>query len=278
MTFSILIPTWNNLPYLMLCIESIEENSRYKHEILVHVNEVNQEIIDYLISKKITFTFSETNIGICKALNLISKKATSEYIMYMNDDMYCLPKWDQYLAEEIIACKSNLFMFSSTMIEPKDSKNSAVIVANYGDDFESFNKDKILLDYENLSHTDWSGSSWPPNIVHKSMWEKLGGYNEYFSPGMSSDDDFSMRMWQNGCRLFKGISKSRVYHFQCKSTGRIEKNDGRKQFVELYGISQNMFNTYYLKKGKLFEGLLKEPSFFNIFFLFKKILISISKI
>jgi len=271
MTFSILIPTWNNFTYLKLCIESIEKNSLHQHQILVHVNEESKEVIDFLISKDIQFTSSSENIGICKALNLISQKATTDYIMYMNDDMYCLPNWDKYLAEEINACGTHLFMFSSTMIEPKDSNNKAVIVANYGDRIETFEEVKLVAEFTSFKHDDWSGSSWPPNVVHKSMWEKLGGYNEYFSPGMSSDDDFCMRMWQQGCRLFKGIEKSRVYHFQCKSTGRIVKNDGRKQFKELYGMSQNMFNTYYLKKGEPFIGLLKEPNAFNIGFLFKKI-------
>ena len=271
MTFSILIPTWNNFNYLKLCIESIEKNSIYPHQILVHVNEETKDVVDFLISKDIQFTSSSENIGICKALNLISQKATTDYIMYMNDDMYCLPNWDQYLVEEIKACNTPLFMFSSTMIEPKESNNKAVIVANFGDSIETFQEEKLTTEFASFKHNNWSGSSWPPNVVHKSMWEKLGGYNEYFSPGMSSDDDFCMRMWQHGCRLFKGIEKSRVYHFQCKSTGRIVKNDGRKQFKELYGISQNMFNTYYLKKGEPFIGLLREPSVINVGFWLKKI-------
>jgi len=271
MRFSILIPTWNNFSYLKLCIESIEKNSIYPHQILVHVNEETKDVVDYLISKQIQFTTSSENIGICKALNLISQKATTDYIMYMNDDMYCLPNWDQYLVEEIEACSTPLFMFSSTMIEPKESNNNAVIVANYGDSIETFQVDQLTAEFASFKHNNWSGSSWPPNVVHKSMWDKLDGYNEYFSPGMSSDDDFCMRMWLHGCRLFKGIEKSRVYHFQCKSTGRIVKNDGRKQFRELYGISQNMFNTYYLKKGEPFNGLLEAPSVLNIGFLLKKL-------
>ncbi len=271
MRFSILIPTWKNFSYLKLCIESIEKNSIYPHQILVHVNEETKDVVDFLISKQIQFTTSSENIGICKALNLISQKATTNYIMYMNDDMYCLPNWDQYLVEEIEACSTPLFMFSSTMIEPKESNNNAVIVANYGDSIETFQEDKLTAEFASFKHNNWSGSSWPPNVVHKSMWDKLGGYNEYFSPGMSSDDDFCMRMWLQGCRLFKGIERSRVYHFQCKSTGRIVKNDGRKQFRELYGISQNMFNTYYLKKGEPFKGLLEAPSVFNVGFLLKKL-------
>jgi len=31
--FSILIPTWNNLPYLQLCLESIANNSVFNHQL-----------------------------------------------------------------------------------------------------------------------------------------------------------------------------------------------------------------------------------------------------
>ena len=33
--FSILIPTWNNLELLKLCVHSIRENSGYSHQIIV---------------------------------------------------------------------------------------------------------------------------------------------------------------------------------------------------------------------------------------------------
>ena len=35
---SILIPTYNNLKYLKLCIDSIIKNSSEKHELIVHIN------------------------------------------------------------------------------------------------------------------------------------------------------------------------------------------------------------------------------------------------
>ena len=37
--FSILIPTWNNLPFLKICVDSIRKNSTYRHQIIVHVND-----------------------------------------------------------------------------------------------------------------------------------------------------------------------------------------------------------------------------------------------
>ena len=37
--FSILIPTWNNLSLLRLCVESIRKNSKYDHQLVIHINE-----------------------------------------------------------------------------------------------------------------------------------------------------------------------------------------------------------------------------------------------
>ena len=68
---SIIIPTYNNKDYLKLCINSLKKNSYYDNEILVHVNEGNDGTVEYLKEKKINFTFSKTNIGLCSGCNLI---------------------------------------------------------------------------------------------------------------------------------------------------------------------------------------------------------------
>jgi glycosyltransferase involved in cell wall biosynthesis len=39
--FSIIIPTYNNIEYLKICITSILKNSNFNHEIIVHINEGN---------------------------------------------------------------------------------------------------------------------------------------------------------------------------------------------------------------------------------------------
>ena len=46
--FSIIIPTLNNLKYLKNCINSIKKNSKFKHEIIPHVNIGNDGTLDYL--------------------------------------------------------------------------------------------------------------------------------------------------------------------------------------------------------------------------------------
>ena len=39
MNVTIVIPTFNNIDYLKLCLKSIKVNSNYEHEVVVHVNE-----------------------------------------------------------------------------------------------------------------------------------------------------------------------------------------------------------------------------------------------
>ncbi len=51
---SIIIPTFNNLKYLDLCIKSLEKNSHFKNEILLHINEGTDGTIDYANNKKYT--------------------------------------------------------------------------------------------------------------------------------------------------------------------------------------------------------------------------------
>lgn len=271
--FSIVIPTWNNLEYLKLCINSIRKNSHFKHQIVVHINEGSDGTIEWLEKQEdVDFTYSTKNIGICYALNIARSILKTDYLMYMNDDMYVLPDWDKYLNDEIISIGHNYFFLSSTMIEPFTTNPSAVQF-NCGNDLVTFDEKKLLKGFNKISKLDWSGATWPPNIVHKDIWDLVGGYSIEFSPGMYSDPDFSMKLWNLGVRIFKGVSRSRVYHFAAKTTKKISKtkSDGYNTFISKWGITSNTFTEKYLQRGKPFEGELGIPKIEGIISLKNKI-------
>ncbi|HMH34485.1 MAG TPA: hypothetical protein VK543_15715, partial [Puia sp.] len=167
--------------------------------------------------------------------------------------------WDQEFLREIQQIGHPYFFISGTAIEPADNGNPCVLAVDYGRDIHSFNEEKLLHEFSGYSIHDWQGSTWPPNIVHRDIWDMVGGYSVEFSPGMYSDPDFSMKLWMLGIRLFKGLGKSRVYHFGSKSTGRIKKNKGYFQFVQKWGISSSTLTKYYLRRGKRYDGLLQAP-------------------
>ena len=258
--FSIIIPSWNNLALLQLCIRSIRQHSAYAHQIIVHVNDGSDGTLDWIREQGIMHTASPQNIGICLAVNEAAMHATQDYILYLNDDMYCCPGWDAALVNKLKQLDTDLFMLSGTMIEPRDTHNPCVSVRNYGGDVANFDEARLLAELSQLHKADWYGATWPPTLVSKRWWFKVGGYSSEFSPGMSSDNDFSMKLWHAGCRIFLGVGDSLVYHFQWKSTGKVKKNDGGKQFLHKWGMCQSVFDRYYLRRGIPAQGLcLDEP-------------------
>jgi glycosyltransferase involved in cell wall biosynthesis len=256
--FSILIPSWNNLQYLQLCIESIKKNSCYRHQIVVHVNEGIDGSLEWVkLQEGLDYSFSATNIGVCYALNTAATLAVTDYILYLNDDMYVCPNWDKDLYDEIKTIGHNNFFISGTSIEAYP-QSACSIKGDFGKDIESFQEEKLLAEYDKLPMQDWQGATWPPNVVHKDVWDTVGGYSIEFSPGMYSDPDFSMKLWKMGIRLFKGVSKSRVYHFGSTSVKRVKKNNGYYTFINKWGLTSGTFSRYYLKRGKLYDGPLME--------------------
>ena len=61
--FSVIVPTFNNLEYLKLCLESIKKNSKYTHEIIIHINEGIDGTKEFLINNDYKTTFSKKMMG-----------------------------------------------------------------------------------------------------------------------------------------------------------------------------------------------------------------------
>jgi hypothetical protein len=252
--FSIVIPTWNNLGYIKLLVESLKKYSKYDHQILIHVNDGSDGSLDWVRAQSLQHTYSPDNVGICFAVNRAASLATQKYLIYMNDDMVVLPNWDVELMKYAESFGDQRFMLSATMVEPRETGNKCVVVADFGQSADHWNEDLAIRSYGALKRSNWRGSTWPPTLVPTWMWQEVGGYSTEFSPGMSSDNDFTMKLYQAGCRIFLGVGSSLVYHFACVSTGRIKKNDGRKQFLRKWSVTQRDFDKTVLQRGQLAQA------------------------
>ena len=71
--FSVLIPTYNNLNYLKLAIDSIKHNSTYEHEIILHINDGSDGTLNFVRTNNYKHTSSDNNIGLCSSLNKAAK-------------------------------------------------------------------------------------------------------------------------------------------------------------------------------------------------------------
>lgn len=248
--FSILIPTWNNLDYLKLCVESIRRHSRFTHEILVHVNEGSDGTVEWLESSGIRYSRSPRNVGIPIALNGLARMASKDWILYLNDDMVCCPDWDGALLDAARRAPDDLGFYSSRLIEPTASGNPVVLTQDFGRTAASFDEDALLRGYRSGPTDDLHGLASQPTLVNRRWWDGVGGYSVELSPGMSTDLDFLMKLWVVGCRRYTVVGESRVYHFACRSTGRIVKNHGGATFAMKWGVTENEFKRWMSRSGR----------------------------
>lgn len=271
--FTILIPTWNNIRYLKLCIDSIRRNSAYQHQIIVAVNEGSDGTLEWVEKQGCDYIYAEKNIGICYALNSCRGLIDTEFVLYANDDMYFLPNWDVPIWKRINAItgdgtdKHRFYMISSTLVEPSGN-NPCTVIRDFGTDIDTFREADLLKAMDSLRRDDWQGSMWPPNVMPLDCWDMVGGMSVEFHPGMYSDPDLCKKMWDAGVRDFIGVGDSLVYHFGCKSTGRVKKNKGRDTFIAKWGITARSFTERYLLRGhgiseRVDENTLPKPSNFK---------------
>ena len=261
--FSIIIPTFNNLDYLKLCIKSIQQNSEYTHQIIPHVNIGEDGTCDFLRDENIDFTFTKYNSGICEGMNTASKKSKFKYVLYSHDDFYFCPGWDVVLKNEIDAIGHNNFYLSGVMM------NNGPIRFNAGSDIKSFDENRVLKEYQNYNHYDFQGSTWAPHLLHRELWEKVGGFSEEFFPGTGSDPDLNMKLWKEGVRIFKGVNNCKVYHFGSIVTRKYKNHPtiitesgskGGKIFLLKWGITIKFFKKFYLRSDQKYDGPLNKPA------------------
>ena len=254
--FSVIIPTFNNIDYLKLCLDSLIKNSNFQHEYIIHINEGVDGTLEFIKNSGLKYSYSKNNSGVCVAFNEGVKLASRKYVLLAHDDMYFCPEWDKVLISEIKKLPEEMdFFLSGTMVQPFES----YINLNCGMSVEDFNENKLLEELPKIKFKNFQGTHWQPSLIPIKTWNKVKGFSEEFSPGLGSDPDFNMKLWRIGVRLFKGLGECRVYHFSSLSLRKKVWNNGAKTFLLKWGISIKFFKKYYLKSDTPFKGPLTEP-------------------
>jgi glycosyltransferase involved in cell wall biosynthesis len=267
--FSIIIPTFNNLNFLKVCLSSLKKNSSLNNEIIIHSNSNEDGTLDFIKENNFKYTHTNSNIGLCSAVNLAAKKVTTNYILYAHDDMYFLPEWDLALKQEVKNIGHNFFYLHAAEI----GINGAHIKFDCGSNYENFDEKKLLNNYKNFYLEDYNANHLSPHLIHRDLWNKVLGFSEEFNPGDGSDPDLVLKLWNEGVRYFKCLGNFKVYHFGSVTTRKkksLKLNKGTNIFIKKWGLSPLIIRKYYLETGKKFEirNLIKKD-FFYYYYLVK---------
>ncbi|WP_326514720.1 glycosyltransferase [Clostridium intestinale] len=230
---SIIILTYNNFEYTRLCIESIRKYTEEgSYEIIVIDNNSTDETIEWIKNQKdLKVILNSENLGFPKGCNQGIKIAEGESILLLNNDVIVTPNWLTNL---------NSALWSS------ENVGAVGAVTNNCSYYQS-----IYTEYKSIEEMiefakDFNVSNplkWEKRIklvgfcmlIKKSIIKDIGLLDERFTPGNFEDDDYSIRIINEGYNLLL-CNDTFIHHF------------GSTSFKDI-----NNFNSILYKNSKKFE-------------------------
>lgn len=240
---SIIILTYNNLDYNIICLESIRKYTTAEtYEIIIVDNNSTDGTQEWLKEQTdIKLILNDTNLGFPKGCNLgIAASDKDNDILFLNNDTKVTPRWLDNL---------KICLYSD------DKIGATASITNYCSNYQSISvpykdmEDMIeFADKNNISSPD----KWEQKIrlvafcmlVKRDVINKIGILDEIFTPGNFEDDDLCMRIIDVGYKLML-CNDSFIHHFGSTSFKKDYNkfNDllkiNAQKFEEKWGFNSN---------------------------------------
>jgi GT2 family glycosyltransferase/glycosyltransferase involved in cell wall biosynthesis len=240
---SIIVPVFNQFQFTHACLASlqtVEEQSRF--EVIV-VDDCSSDETAELVPRMegVVYLRNEANSGFIVSCNRGAAKARGAYLFFLNNDTVVKPGWLSRLLETF-ADEPRTGIVGSKLVYPDGRLQEAGGIIwrdasgwNYG----KFD-DPQKPEYNYLREVDYCSAA--ALMVPKSLFQKLGGFDEKYAPAYYEDTDLAFKVRKDGYKvLYQPLSE--IIHYEGVtggtdlSTGTKKHQDiNRQTFVENWAI------------------------------------------
>lgn len=206
--FTVVIPTYNRVTSLDLCVRGIAAQDYASDQLqVIVVNDGGAEIPttmqrEWAQSLDITI-LTQTNAGSGAARNTGVEHAANEWIAFTDDDCVPAPDWLTQLAETL-ATETNLAIGGATLNGLPENVYSEA----------SQNLILFLMDYYHRSTNAASQIAFFPTsnfALARETFRRVGGFNPTIR--YAEERDLCARLRALGC-VFRYVPAARVYHYR----------------------------------------------------------------
>lgn len=197
----VIIPVFNCENYLATCIEHIQ-NQTLKPQILLlddGSTDASRTQLEKYSNEQVKIDFHKKNEGNLKTINHLLAKCSSDYIAFQDADDWSAT---DRLELQFDFLQQHQLDFCFTNFIKTDAKEQELYCGFYADEF---------ITSENIEKLE-------PNICFasilfkKKVYEKIGGFDEYFNRIGAADIDWLYRAFSAG---FKGgVVKKPLYYYR----------------------------------------------------------------
>ncbi len=202
---SIVLVTKYAHKFLDLCLKSYEKNSVYDNELIIVCDHPSWQTLKLLQEKNLNYWLTNYN-HFFMACNFGAKKATREYVGFLNDDVCLGPRWDEaiekIMAPDVLACIRNI---------------NSIDGPNFG--YERVLRDisrfdvQAFEDYCQKNRSDRIDSFfWMPLVINKDIFFDFGGFTYYNHHAHGHEIQLENRIKRGGGRVITS-NKSFLFHF-----------------------------------------------------------------
>ena len=209
--------------------------------------------VEYLKSlpyNNIKFIFNEKNLGFPKGNNQGLEIAEGEYIGFLNNDILLSSNWFEGV-EFVFKNETDAAFVSPFHLNP------AYYNVNEKNYIKYFKKMKKSFDYKK-SYDDCSFSC---VITKKSVMDKIGKFDEIYTPAFCEDDDIKCRVIGIGYNIYVSYKTCFFHYVSTTSQHFTDTLDRNKKYLykkypyEMYihNLREEYWNFLLLKKTKWFQ-------------------------
>jgi GT2 family glycosyltransferase len=197
---SIIVPVYENFSLTCLCLASLfKSNPEISFEVIIADDCSPSNLHDRLAAcaPLVRVVKTDGNLGFLKNCNHAAKRASGEFLVFLNNDTIVMPAWLDKLVEKCGARKSTVIVGSKLLNADGTLQEAGGIIWNDGTGSNyGRNDDPSKAIYNIPRAVDYcSGASL---CIPKQMWQQLGGFDEHFAPAYCEEVDLCFRAREHG--------------------------------------------------------------------------------
>lgn len=254
---SIIMVTYNNLNYTKECLNSIFNKTAYpSYEIVIVDNNSCDNTQEYLKQiesnhKNVTIVLNKENYGFAKGNNIGYTYCKGEYIVLLNNDTVVTAGWLTNLIKHLE--KNN----NLAMVGPVTNSigNEAQINTRYQNIKEMhIFAENYTSEHFNKEYKDIYVLAMFCVAMRKQLIERIGLLDENFGIGMFEDDDYSLRIRNEGYDIACAEDVF-IHHYGSASFKKI----GDKEYKKIFEANKKKFEDKWKRKWvphKYREGVI----------------------
>jgi GT2 family glycosyltransferase len=187
---SIVIPVFNLVDYTRICLESIWRNTKHPFELIIVDNGSTDGTVEYLARLPCMVIRNDVNLGVPKAFNQGIRASSGKYVLTLNNDTIVTPDW----LSRMVRCAE-----SNDAIGIVGTMSNAVRGPQRDEGASYSGVDGIFAYAERRAEEFKDRNFYYPRLVaiamlvKRKIFERVGLFEEDFSPGNYEDDDLCIR-------------------------------------------------------------------------------------